>query len=121
MASPTLVKSLQRKLKQVDIHLLRRQKLTRPVGEKTIRHVDCIGWYDGQRTIHIAVKGHARAEDVISTLVHELLHAIGYDEKAIEDGLEQVAMRSRAVREAVAMRVLTQVLPLNRPPDMPPC
>jgi len=109
-ANRHLITKLLSALDETTVRLYRRKVLLRDVGGKLL---ECIGWFDGDHTIEIAVKGHSSIDELVHTAIHELLHAVGYDEQTIDGSLDNAAYTSRALREAIEKRLLGVSLGLS--------
>jgi hypothetical protein len=109
-ANRHLISKLIAALEETTIRLYRRKVLLRDAGGKA---VECIGWFDGDHTIEIAVRGHSSIDELVHTAIHELLHAVGYNEQEVDGGLDNAAYTSRVLREAVEKRLLEASLGLS--------
>jgi hypothetical protein len=107
MPNGHLVVKLKKLLEESDIHLYRTKLLTREASGKT---VECIAWYDGNRSIEVALGGHTSGEELIHSVIHELCHMADYNEEAVDSGLDNAAYQSRALREKVGIAILDAFL-----------
>jgi hypothetical protein len=107
MPNGHLVTKLKKLLDDVDIRLFQSKTILRDADGKVS---ECRGWYDGDKGVDLALKGHDSAEELIHTVIHELVHMAGYNEEAVDKGLDNAAYQSRALREKVAIELLNTFL-----------
>ena len=104
-----LVRKLKLAAKKADIRLYRRAVLVHRLNGhlvkcKAIHIKEPEPPYPSR--IEVALRAMTGPDDLIATVIHELLHEIGYNEEAVRDGLDSVAVKSRTLRETVATRLL---------------
>jgi hypothetical protein len=103
---PALVRRLLRDLEEHDLVIYRRRRWLRRVVNG--RRMQCIAFYDGEGRIELALRGHTSADDLIHSVLHELLHGLGLGE-SVTDGFDQVVYTNRTLRDAVARRLLNEL------------
>jgi hypothetical protein len=100
-----LIAKLKRLLDECDIRLYRRRRLLRPITG--VGMAECVAYYGDGDLIEVAVLGHASVDDVVRSVIHELLHAADFPEMAVDGALEDVAAQSPTLYAAVQQRLLS--------------
>ena len=106
MASPHLIRKLIVAARTARIRVRKGRVIRATVNGRTIKaYAICVTSGDGN-WIEVALRAHTTPGELVHSLIHELCHFIGYSEEAVAGGLDDAAFKSRALREAVAIRLL---------------
>lgn len=115
MPNSHLISKLKDALEEIEVKIIRRRDMIRFETHAPTKPMRCVAFYDGDAKplplIEVAVKGKG-PEEIVVSVIHELCHHVGLDEAIVQDGLEQVAYTSRALREAVGLRLIRAALKL---------
>lgn len=105
MPDRQLIRRLVRAAGTIEYRLFHTALLRRRIGEKVLT---CVAFYDGEnQVIDVALRAHPTPLALVQSVAHELLHHIGYSEQQITRALESEVCESRALRETIAMCLLT--------------
>lgn len=79
-------------------------------GTVTLDGVDCLGAYFGDH-IKISIAPHSNADEMVVTLLHEVAHAMGYNESQVR-ALEKSLYRRPSIRWEAARALLNAFIDL---------
>ena len=115
MADRRVVHQLIRALGQVHIRFHQAKALHRTLSGRIVR---CDAFFQGNPNqngfIDVALRAHVTGEQLIHTIVHELLHYLGYNEGEVSGKLDDELCTHGAVRAAVATHLVGMFLQPRR-------